>query len=645
MQTGTPWMPHAGDLDVYLAGTATQLQPGDAILVVGDERRTSGSADTHWDVRIVTAVETDTTARRTYVTWSTPLGDAAAGVVPASVNPAFYGLRQRASLFGYNAVNPLMLTADTQTALATAGLVSGNEWTFGTTADSTDLADEDIVDLDAVYSKLTIDGWLALIVPDGTTTGSPSGLISLCVIESVTSLSRSDHATSAKITRLTVDSQPDLATYYEGTRSTAVLAQSEKLAATEQPLDHPLYGSFLDLKGIRADLAAVTAIAVYGKNQKLAIKPDVNSLSFTPDDDDAEPLKLKPGDVVTILEPSNLPLDSNGLIPAWKGSSDVRDLRVLDAGGRTGTLSAALDDFGLVPSASSDPAVQEFALVSSIAIETDPYPHTRIHLQAELRHCYDRTATSVNANVGLATQGLSVSEILGNGSAAALNQKFSLKQTPLTFVQSPTASGRLSSLEVTANEVAWTEAPSLYQQPPSARVFATLNQPGGTTDLLFGDGVEGATLPTGQNNIRANYRIGTGLGGNVLAGAITTLMDRPLGVSGVNNPEAATGGQDAQSVDDIRTNAPLSVLTLGRAVSITDYQNFRAEFRRHRQGQRHLDSQRAGPRGVHHRCRGGRIPPCRPEIRRSTTSSRRCRTTATRSSRSACSRTWRRCSA
>lgn len=41
---------------------------------------------------------------------------------------------------------------------------------------------------------------------------------------------------------------------------------------------------------------------------------------------------------------------------------------------------------------------------------------------------------------------------------------------------------------------------------------------------------------------------------------------------------AATGGQDAQSVDDIRTNAPQSVLTLGRAVSITDYQNLAATF-------------------------------------------------------------------
>ena len=228
--------------------------------------------------------------------------------------------------------------------------------------------------------------------------------------------------------------------------------------------------------------------------------------------------------------------------------------------------------------ARNDPVIQEFALVSSISLAKDPYPHTRIHLGSELLNCYDRTATTVNTNVGMATQGMSVSEILGSGSAATPNQKFSLKQTPLTFVQSPTPTGRATTLDVTANGVKWKEAPTLYQQPPSARVYAILNKVGGNTYILFGDGVEGATLPTGQNNIHANYRLGSGVSGNVAAGSITTLMDRPLGVRGVNNPQAATGGQAAQSVDDIRINAPLSVLTLGRAVSITDYQNFARSF-------------------------------------------------------------------
>src|SRR5438067_2266572 len=82
-------------------------------------------------------------------------------------------------------------------------------------------------------------------------------------------------------------------------RSTSILTQSEELAATEQPLDHPLYGAFIDLKGVRLELAAVKALAVYGKSQKLQVNAFVNSLMFVPDDGSPN-LILKPRDTLTI---------------------------------------------------------------------------------------------------------------------------------------------------------------------------------------------------------------------------------------------------------------------------------------------------------------------------------------------------------
>ena len=90
---------------------------------------------------------------------------------------------------------------------------------------------------------------------------------------------------------------------------------------------------------------------------------------------------------------------------------------MLDPSGRAGTLAARSSNFTLVPASSKDPVIQEFALVSSVSVQTEPYPRTRIHLSSELLNCYDRTATTVNANVGLATQGMSVTEILGSGQA------------------------------------------------------------------------------------------------------------------------------------------------------------------------------------------------------------------------------------
>ena len=315
-----------------------------------------------------------------------------------------------------------------------------------------------------------------------------------------------------------------------------------------------------------------------GNRQKIAVASGVTTLSFVPDDQSA-PMALKPGDVLTISGPAPLPLNSDSSVPDWSAASGILNLHVEDVSGRPGTVPQTfLSNFILVLSGSSDPEVSEYALVKSIGTVAAPYPHTQIRLQSNLTNCYDRNSTTVNANVALATNGQSVSEIMGSGSTSTPNQEFTLKQSPLTYVQAPTPTGRQGTLEVLANGAAWSVAPSLYQQGPAARVFATLNQSDGTTDVLFGDGLEGSTLPTGQNNIQANYRIGLGSAGNVTAGSISTLIDRPLGVSGVTNPQAATGGGDPDSIDDIRSSAPQSVLTLGRAVSIADYQSYASTF-------------------------------------------------------------------
>jgi hypothetical protein len=67
----------------------------------------------------------------------------------------------------------------------------------------------------------------------------------------------------------------------------------------------------------------------------------------------------------------------------------------------------------------------------------------------------------------------------------------------------------------------------------------------GKTTVIFGDGVQGARLPTGQANVTAKYRKGVGLGGLVKAGQLSQLMTRPLGVKSVVNPLASEGAEDA----------------------------------------------------------------------------------------------------
>jgi Baseplate J-like protein len=577
VQTGVPWEPpgHGG---VYLSGTSLQLNLGDSLLILGVDREQWQAPSTlseQWAVVVLNKVEVDKVRNLTYVGWDRPLAHEAGTSGSGWTTAKIFAFRQKVGLFGNNAPNPNLFTNPTTNGTSLLNLIATSpapwHWKHFWIKDS------DHIDLSASCPKIVVGSWFAL---------TSGGKAQLYKVKRSTAVSLAEFSLSAKVTELAADYK-DLNIRNEFplqdvpgvSIATEVWGQSDQLPIAEQPLDHPLYGTFLDLEAVRPDLAKVQAVAITGKAQKLSVATGISpSLVFTPDDSTTQ-LTLNPGDLVTMLDPSSLPLTKKGGIPHWKHSTKQCDLRVIDASGRTGTIKGTrVSDFILAPSGNSDPVVQEFALVASVSGLVDPFPHTRIQLKNPLRNVYDRTATTVNANLGLATAGASVSEIMGSGAASKPNQEFSLKQVPLTFIQSPTPTGRLSTLQVTANQVAWAEVPSLYNQPPTATVFATLNEPGGHTDVLSGDGVEGATLPTGQNNIQANYRVGSGLAGNVGAGRVTTLLDRPLGASGVTNPMAATGGQDPQSVDDIRANAPLSVLTLGRAVSIVDYQNFAASF-------------------------------------------------------------------
>jgi hypothetical protein len=582
VQTGVPWVPEHEPTSVYLAGTSTQLNPGDAFLIVGDERLNDPTSP-HWDVRIVNTVTPDAVNQRTLITWLEPLGWYS--TKPAKKNPVFYALRQKAALFGYNAMNPSMLSHTAIKALA--GDLTGTspgpyEWDFSSVSE-TQTADC-LIDLDAVYTKVVVGGWVVLLLQGDELSRTPSGDLSLYQIQSANTITRSDYGMSAKITRAQADFDAtshaavsdSLGNCYGSLRATSALAQSEALPVAEQPLDHPLYGTFLDLEVVRQDLVGVTAVAISGKRQKMVVNTGVTGLVFIPDDGTTH-LPVKQGDTLTLLQPPDV-IAKNGTSPSWSYHTEMLTLLVADSSGRSGTVAAELSQFTLTTASKSDPNVQEFGVVANLQLIATPFAHTRIVLTQKLVNCYDRTVTTVNANVGPATGGGSVTELLGSGAAATPNQAFTLKQSPLTYTQAATPTGGTSSLEVTVNGAAWEGVPTLYAQTPNAQVFATVNQSSGGAIVQFGDGIEGATVPTGQNNIMANYRVGIGSAGNVASGSITTLVDRPVGVSGVTNPTAATGGQDAQSVDDIRVNAPLSVKTLGRAVSITDYQNFAVTF-------------------------------------------------------------------
>jgi hypothetical protein len=57
----------------------------------------------------------------------------------------------------------------------------------------------------------------------------------------------------------------------------------------------------------------------------------------------------------------------------------------------------------------------------------------------------------------------------------------------------------------------------------------------------------------------------------VRARTLTTALDRPPGLKAVTNPLAARGGADPEVIEYARENAPTTVRTFGRAVSLPDF--------------------------------------------------------------------------
>lgn len=230
----------------------------------------------------------------------------------------------------------------------------------------------------------------------------------------------------------------------------------------------------------------------------------------------------------------------------------------------------------------------ELVMVAAVAqkMQTDaegnPYPgestHTFITLAEPLAYRYVRSSVTIYGNVVKATNGQTRQEVLGSGDATRSYQTFTLKQWPLTYVSAPTVTGAQSTLVARVNDVQWRETDTLAELGPKDRNYATKIDDAALTTLVFGDGVHGARLPTGTNNVSATYRSGMGKGGNVRPDQVTLLSTRPLGVKNVTNPMRGSGGADRESGEAARKNVPVALMALDRLVSITDYADFTRAF-------------------------------------------------------------------
>jgi len=266
--------------------------------------------------------------------------------------------------------------------------------------------------------------------------------------------------------------------------------------------------------------------------------------------------------------PYNMPVQGDSI---WV-AGDIKEYKGLE--GRMIVVRGEKDD---TPSQ----VYNEPAVVSDATSDFEHSGQTCLQLKSGLGNSYKPGTVTINGNVVQATQGETIGdEILGSGDASQPYQSFTLRQSPLTYVQAPdSVTGTASTLEVRVDGIPWKEVDKLSGHGPRERIYTTSIGDDGTVTVQFGDGLSaGSRLPTGDDNVHATYRKGIGQQALVNAGQLSILMTRPLGVKGVSNPFDATGAIDPETIEDARSNADNTVLTLGRIVSIEDYKSYALSY-------------------------------------------------------------------
>ena len=186
----------------------------------------------------------------------------------------------------------------------------------------------------------------------------------------------------------------------------------------------------------------------------------------------------------------------------------------------------------------------------------------------------DAPSTVVYGNVALATQGKSERATpLGNGDSRAAFQTFKLPKAPLTYLTDAAASPpEVPELEIRVDDLLWTRVPTLFGHGPEEQVYIVREDADGNSWVQFGDGLTGAQLPSGIANVVAVERSGQGAFGALKPGTKAQAGARATGLDKVELPGVVSGGQPPEDGDDARAAAPGRVQSLGRVVSIRDFE-------------------------------------------------------------------------
>lgn len=132
-----------------------------------------------------------------------------------------------------------------------------------------------------------------------------------------------------------------------------------------------------------------------------------------------------------------------------------------------------------------------------------------------------------------------------------------------------------NSIYVVINGQIWTEKTTLGLSGPLDRHFVVDINTSGEAYIQFGDGTFGQ-IPPSPFSVNASWRDSLGASGNLISEGTISNWASPPTVPGVTavlvtNNLKPSGGSDYEDIERMRFRVPLSIRTLDRAVTPTDY--------------------------------------------------------------------------
>ena len=186
----------------------------------------------------------------------------------------------------------------------------------------------------------------------------------------------------------------------------------------------------------------------------------------------------------------------------------------------------------------------------------------------------ERASVTVFGNVVDANEGKTLPEVaIGCGDALKVFQNFKLPKSPLTYHIVPENTPvETPEVEIYVDGRLWTKVDSFFGRGRGEQIYIVREDAAGNSWVQFGDGKTGARLTNGTNNVTAIFRIGAGAYGPLKEDTKVQASRKLKNFDKIQMPMVAAGGAPPEDGENARNAAPGKVQSLGRIVSLKDFE-------------------------------------------------------------------------